>query len=77
MTKKEVFESYDQFILSTYMRVPVVLVKGKGSVLTDIDGKKYLDFFPGWAVSGIGHCHPTVVKAVSAQAKKNAGRVCS
>ena len=69
-TKKDVFESYDQFIFPTYARLPVVFVKGKGSVLTDMDGKKYLDFFPGWGVSNVGHCHPKVVAAVRDQIGK-------
>jgi len=69
-TKKDVFDSYDQFIFPTYARLPVVFVKGKGSVLTDIDGKKYLDFFPGWGVSNVGHCHPKVVAAVRDQIGK-------
>ncbi|NTV30304.1 MAG: aminotransferase class III-fold pyridoxal phosphate-dependent enzyme, partial [Candidatus Omnitrophica bacterium] len=70
MTKKEIFENYDRFILSTYTRMPIVLVKGKGSVVTDIDGKKYLDFFPGWGVSNVGHCHPKVMSAVRDQVGK-------
>ncbi|MCX7705454.1 MAG: aspartate aminotransferase family protein, partial [bacterium] len=45
-------------------------VKGRGPWLWDINGKKYLDFFPGWAVSGLGHCPERVVKAVSQQIKK-------
>lgn len=61
---------YDKYVMKTYGRTPLCLERAKGSVAWDIDGKRYLDFFPGWAVSGIGHCHPTVVKAVSAQAKK-------
>lgn len=44
-TKKDVFDNYDQFVFPTYTRLPAVFVKGKGSILTDIDGKKYLDFF--------------------------------
>jgi predicted acetylornithine/succinylornithine family transaminase len=70
MTKKDVFESYDRCIFPTYSRVPVIFVKGKGSVLTDIDGKKYLDFFPGWGVSNVGHCHPKVMAAVRDQIGK-------
>ena len=67
MTKKDVFETYDQFVFPTYSRLPVVFVKGKGSVLTDMDGRKYLDFFPGWGVSNVGHCHPKVMAAVRDQ----------
>ncbi len=70
MTKKDVFNSYDQFIFPTYARLPVVFVKGKGSILTDIDGRKYLDFFPGWGVSNVGHCHPKVMAAVRDQVSK-------
>jgi len=54
MTKRDVFESYEEFIFPTYTRMPIVFVKGKGSVVRDIDGKTYLDFFPGWGVSNTG-----------------------
>jgi len=45
-------------------------VKGKGMDLTDIHGKKYLDFFPGWGVNNVGHCHPKVMAAVRDQIGK-------
>ena len=61
---------YDKYIMTTYKRVPFCLEKAKGAKVWDIDGKSYLDFFPGWAVSGIGHCHPMVSNAVAKQAKK-------
>lgn len=61
---------YDKYVMKTYTRVPLCIEKAKGATVWDIDGNKYLDFFPGWAVSGIGHCHPAVAKAVAAQAKK-------
>ncbi len=70
MTKKEVFQSYEEYVFPSYARMPIVFVKGKGSVLTDIDGKKYLDFFPGWGVSNVGHCHPKVMAAVRDQVGK-------
>lgn len=70
MDKEEIIKSYDQNILSTYTRVPYVFVKGKGCILTDIHGKKFLDFFPGWGVSNLGHCHPKVVAAVRDQIDK-------
>jgi predicted acetylornithine/succinylornithine family transaminase len=43
------------------------MVKGEGCYVYDADGNKILDMFPGWAVSGIGHCHPKVVEAVRKQ----------
>jgi acetylornithine/N-succinyldiaminopimelate aminotransferase len=70
MTKDEIFENYDKYILSTYTRLPVIFVKGKGMTLIDIDGKKYLDFFPGWGVNNVGHCHPKVMGAVRDQIDK-------
>ena len=70
MNTQEVTLLYEQFVLPTYARTGVCLVKGKGSKVWDLAGKEYLDFFPGWAVSGLGHCHPDVVNAIKNQAKK-------
>jgi len=70
MNTKEAIKLYDDYVMQTYTRVPLVMEKAKGAVVEDIEGKKYLDFFPGWAVSGIGHCHDRVVDAVSKQANK-------
>ena len=70
MKQEEIFESYNDNILATYARVPAIFVKGKGSVLTDIHGKQYLDFFPGWGVSNLGHCHPKVMGAIREQIGK-------
>ncbi|MCM8829424.1 MAG: aspartate aminotransferase family protein [Candidatus Omnitrophica bacterium] len=66
--KEEVLENYNNYVIGSYTRSGIVFVKGKGSYLWDIDGKKYLDFFPGWAVSGLGHCHPAIVEAIKKQA---------
>ena len=70
MKKNEIFNDYGEFILSTYTRQPGIFVKGKGMTLTDIDGKSYLDFFPGWGVNNVGHCHPKVMSAVRDQIGK-------
>lgn len=70
MKTTDVQKLYDEYVMPTYTRVPVCLVKGKGSRVWDLEGKVYLDFFPGWAVSGIGHCHPIVVNAIKEQARK-------
>jgi len=60
----------EQYIAHTYNRYPLVLVRGKGTRVWDLDGKEYLDFFAGLAVCNLGHCHPKVVKAIQAQAEK-------
>lgn len=70
MNKSDIFKSYDDYILSTYTKIPAIFVKGKGMTLIDIHGKKYLDFFPGWGVNNVGHCHPKVMAAVRDQIGK-------
>ncbi|MBI3991286.1 MAG: aminotransferase class III-fold pyridoxal phosphate-dependent enzyme, partial [Candidatus Omnitrophica bacterium] len=67
---KKVLNIYDKYVMATYTRVPIVLTKGSGCRVWDIDGKEYLDFFPGWAVSGLGHCHTNIVRAIRRQANK-------
>jgi acetylornithine/N-succinyldiaminopimelate aminotransferase len=70
MRLEEVFDSYKEYIMPTYTKVPLVFVKGKGSRLWDIHGKAYLDFFPGWGVGNLGHCHPKVMQGVREQVSK-------
>ena len=51
-------------------RPELVMVEGKGSWLTDNNGKRYLDFLQGWAVNCLGHSNPGMIEALNAQAKK-------
>ena len=67
MKTAETIALYDKYVIGNYGRLPVVIVRGEGSRIWDADGKEYLDLFPGWGVSGIGHCHPKVVDAVRRQ----------
>lgn len=69
MKLQDIQNLYDEYIFPTYTKIPLCLVKGKGAKVWDINGKMYLDFFPGWAVSGIGHCHPMVVNAIKHQVR--------
>lgn len=68
MTTNETIELFDKYVIANYKRLPRVIVKGQGCYLYDADGNEILDMFPGWAVSGIGHCHPKLVEAVRKQA---------
>lgn len=68
MTTKETIDLFDKYVIANYPRLPRVIVKGQGCYCFDSDGNKILDMFPGWAVSGIGHCHPKVVEAIRKQA---------
>ena len=62
--------SINNVFMNTYRRLPVTFAKGEGAWLTDINGKKYLDFSSGIAVNCLGHAYPPLVKAVSDQAAK-------
>ncbi|MBI4336164.1 MAG: aspartate aminotransferase family protein [Candidatus Omnitrophica bacterium] len=70
MSTQKIIDLYKNYVMPTYFHLPVALVKGRGARVWDSDGKEYLDFFPGWAVSGLGHCHPRVVRAIKNQAAK-------
>ena len=69
-TLEHVAELERKYLLTTYNRYPVVLDRGKGVFLYDVDGKKYLDFVSGLGVNALGHAHPRIVKAIRDQAAK-------
>ena len=58
---------WQKALLNNYGTPSIELVSGKGSFVTDIDGKSYLDFLAGIATNVLGHAHPAVVKAVTKQ----------
>ncbi|AGF77264.1 acetylornithine/succinylornithine aminotransferase [Desulfocapsa sulfexigens DSM 10523] len=60
----------DDVIIGTYTRYPATMVKGEGCILTDAEGKEYLDCLAGIAVCSLGHCHPVVTEAICAQARQ-------
>ena len=55
-------------VMQTYGRLPVAFVRGAGTSLWDSDGKEYLDFLTGLAVTSLGHAHPEVADAIAEQA---------
>ncbi|MBE3071002.1 MAG: aspartate aminotransferase family protein [Planctomycetes bacterium] len=67
---RETLERYQQYVIGNYTRLPLVAVRGEGPYLWDADGKRYIDLFSGWAVTGLGHCHPRLVAAIREQAGK-------
>ncbi len=69
VSTQTVIKQVERYLMGNYKRLPIVIVRGEGCWIWDAEGKKYLDMFPGWAVSGLGHCHPRVVKAICDQAK--------
>lgn len=70
MTFEEIKALDEQYVMHSYARFPVALDHGQGSTLWDVDGKEYIDFSSGIAVSSLGYNHPLWVKAVTEQAGK-------
>ncbi|MEE9199394.1 MAG: aspartate aminotransferase family protein [Dehalococcoidia bacterium] len=58
-----------KYFMTTGKRQPITLVRGEGVRVWDVEGKEYLDFVGGWAVTGLGHCHPAIVKALEEQGR--------
>jgi len=65
---RETIERFNKYVMANYTRLPLVAVRGEGPYIWDADGKRYLDLFSGWAVTGVGHCHPRLVEAIARQA---------
>ena len=60
-------ELFEKYVVPNYVRYPVCLVRGEGSLVWDSDGKRYLDLFPGWGCNLLGHCPAPIVQAVQEQ----------
>lgn len=63
----KVIDDDKRYVFQNYGRQPIVLVRGEGTRVWDEDGKEYLDFVGGLAVNVLGHAHPAVAEAVTAQ----------
>lgn len=61
---------FDEVMVPNYAPGPIVPVKGQGSRVWDQEGKEYIDFAGGIAVTALGHCHPAMVKALQDQSEK-------
>ncbi|MBI3802411.1 MAG: acetylornithine transaminase [Nitrospirae bacterium] len=59
----------EKYLMGNYARFPLVLKRGNGATVVDVDGKRYLDFVSGVAVNVLGHCDPRVVKTLQKQAE--------
>src|SRR5581483_4368290 len=68
---QELLDRDQRFMSPSYTRVyPLVVARGSGAVIEDVDGNLFLDFTAGIAVTATGHCHPHVVAAIQDQAAK-------
>ncbi|NLV16901.1 MAG: aspartate aminotransferase family protein [Syntrophomonadaceae bacterium] len=70
MSNKSIMDKGRQYIMNTYGRIPIALVKGEGSRVWDADGKEYLDLVGGIAVCALGHAHPELTAVLRDQSEK-------
>jgi predicted acetylornithine/succinylornithine family transaminase len=63
----QIIDLFNRYVIGNYTRFPVCLVRGEESYVWDAEGRRYLDFFPGWGCGLLGHCPPRVVEAVKDQ----------
>jgi acetylornithine/N-succinyldiaminopimelate aminotransferase len=66
----DIVGKFDKYIFNTYTRQPIAIKKACGAVVTDVNGKEYIDCVAGIAVNNVGHCHPAVVEAIKQQAEE-------
>jgi acetylornithine/LysW-gamma-L-lysine aminotransferase len=60
----------DRIMASTYSKIPIVAVRGRGAKIWGIDGREYVDCMGGYGVALVGHCHPRIVEAIRKQSEK-------
>ena len=69
-TSQDFMEMEARYGAHNYHPLPVVLAKGKGAKVWDVEGKEYYDFLSAYSAVNQGHCHPKIVKALTDQAQK-------
>ena len=69
LTSKEAIELESKYGAHNYHPLPVVISRGKGVFVWDVEGKKYYDFLSAYSAVNQGHCHPKIVEAMVAQAQ--------
>jgi acetylornithine/N-succinyldiaminopimelate aminotransferase len=67
---QRVQDLFEEFVMPTYARFDLVLERGEGSYVWDVDGKRYLDLGGGIAVCALGHAHPEMIKTLAEQSRK-------
>src|SRR5207247_687880 len=70
MDSQSVTEMSERYLMRTYRRAPIAFASGQGARLVDLEGKTYLDFVAGIAVTVLGHNHPAVTAAIRGQAAR-------
>ena len=70
LTSAEAMELEDNYGAHNYHPIPVVIAKGKGVRVWDLEGKEYFDFLSAYSAVNQGHCHPKIIQALKDQAEK-------
>src|SRR6218665_2157748 len=70
LSSQELMQLEDKYGAHNYHPLPVVLSKGEGVYVWDVEGKRYYDFLSAYSAVNQGHCHPKIVKALTDQAQK-------
>src|SRR6266545_5052208 len=65
---QELIDLERDHVLQNYARYPIVITRGKGCYVYDLQGKRYLDLISGIGVNALGHAHPRIVKVIREQA---------
>ena len=69
MPTEELREGADRYLMHTYTRQPISIVRGRGTRVYDLEGREYLDFVAGVAVNVLGHGHPDLIAAIQKQSQ--------
>jgi len=70
VNEQEIIEAENRLMANVFAKKPVVLTRGKGALVWDVNGKEYVDCTSGYGVALLGHCHPKIVEAIREQAGK-------
>jgi len=70
ITSERAIQLEEKYGAHNYHPLPVVLAKGKGAYVWDVEGKQYFDFLSSYSAVNQGHCHPAIVNAMTEQAQK-------
>jgi len=70
MNEQEIIDTENSLMANVFSKKPIVITRGKGALVWDINGKEYVDCNSGYGVALLGHCHPKIVEAVCQQAQQ-------
>ena len=70
MNEKTIMETENRYLANVFSKKPIVITRGKGALLWDVNGQEYVDCASSYGVAALGHCHPKVVAAIKAQVEQ-------